>query len=78
MQPNKEASVYRSHTFHKMGHGSVRNYLKRMQQLLDIRNQANLFRLDAPTESLGNCYPYALMQNLHKPEIYANLTNELK
>ena len=78
MHPNKESGVYRNRTFNKMGHGTGRTYLESIQQLLHNRNQDTLYRLDAPTESKGNCYPYALMQGLHRPEIYTTLSDEMK
>ena len=35
-------------------------------------------RCDAPTEALGNCFPYAVMQQLHREEIRSTLTDEMK
>ena len=79
MASNMSSCVsYRNHNFCKTGHKSGKGFLKKVQELLRKRNQATLFRLDAPTESKGNCFPYALMQNLHLPHIYCTLTEEKK
>ena len=31
------------------------------------------FKLDKPTEGLGNCFPIAIVQQLQRPEIYQHL-----
>ena len=46
--------------------------------VLNMISQKNLpFRCDAPTEALGNCFPYAVMQQLHRPEVWTSLTEEV-
>ena len=43
-----------------------------------LQNRNLAFICDAPTEALGNCFPYAIMQQLHRPEIQSTLSEELK
>ena len=69
---------YPNHRFDKMGHNSGMGFLKKVAELLRKRNQDQTFRCDSPTESKGNCYPYALMQQLHLPKIYDTLSDEIK
>ena len=73
-----EDSSYTNRVFNKMGHPSGRGFIARVNQLLRDRNQAAYFQCDSPSESKGNCFPYSLMQQLHRSEIYATLTDEIK
>ena len=36
------------------------------------------FKLDQPTEGLGNCFPIAIVQQLHRPEIFNQLRPTVK
>ena len=47
-----------------------------VSRLISSRNLA--FCCDAPTEAKGNCFPYAVMQQLHRPAVRSTLSNELK
>ena len=69
---------YQSHRFDTAGHQSGRGFLSKVEKLLRDRNLNDSFRLDAPTESKGNCYPFSLMQNMHRREIYDTLSDEMK
>ena len=69
---------YQSHRFDTAGHPSGRGFLSRVEKLLRDRKLNDSYRLDTPTESKGNCYTYALMQNLHRREIYTTLSDEMK
>ena len=69
---------YQSHRFDAAGHPSGRGFLSRVEKLLRDRKLNDSYRLDTPTESKGNCYNYALMQNMHRREIYVTLSDEMK
>ena len=69
---------YQSHRFDTAGHPSGKGFLSRVEKLLRDRNLNDSYRLDTPTESKGNCYTYALMQNMHRREIYVTLSDEMK
>ena len=33
---------------------------------------------DAPTEACGNCWPYSIVQQAHRPEIWSTLPDDIK
>ena len=78
MDRTDSCNRYPNHKFNEMGHNSGIGFLKKVKELLRKRNQDQSFRCDSPTESKGNCYPYALMQQLHLPKIYDTLSDETK
>ena len=78
MSSNNISQNYPCHKFDEMGHKSGLGFLKKVQELFRKRNQAQSYRCDSPTESKGNCYPYSLMQQLHLPEIYSTLSEEIR
>ena len=72
----REQGLSRSNCYDVLGHPTGKRYLRDVQDLLKHR-KLNL-RCDAPTEALGNCFPYAVMQQLHREEIRSTLTDEMK
>ena len=42
-----------------------------------LKHRRLSFHCDAPTEDLGNCFPYAIMQQLRRPEVRSELSAEL-
>ena len=69
---------YLSHKYNAMGHNSGLGFIKKVEELLRNRKQDLLYRCDSPTESKGNCFPFALIQQLHLPYIYCTLTDYMK
>ena len=65
-----------AYTFNKNGHHSGNRYLPAVNKML--KNCNIPFRCDAPTEAYGNCFTYAVMQQLHRPEIHPTLSDEMK
>ena len=59
-----------------LGHLSGISYLPTVTKFLEKRKLP--FYCDRPTEALGNCFPYAVMQQLHRPEIRETLSDEMK
>ena len=56
--------------------GKVKNeHLADVAGILERRRLP--FRCDAPAEDLGNCFPYALMQQLRRPKVRSTLSAEL-
>ena len=78
MTSNTCNDKYLSHNFNSLGYQSGLGFLKKVKELLCKRNLDKLYQCDSPTESKGNCYPCSLMQQLHRPDIYCTLTNEMK
>ena len=78
METNEKYKRYPNNTYNPMGNQTGRRFLARVQKLLQDRNLSLVYQLDAPTESLGNCFPYALMQQLHREEVYSTLSEEMK
>ena len=76
MEALREKGLSRSNCYDILGHPTGKRYLRDVQDLLK-RRKLNL-RCDAPTEALGNCFPYAVMQQLHREEIRSTLTDEMK
>ena len=66
------------HKENAMGHKSGLGFIKKVEELLRKRNQDQQYRCDSPTESKGNCYPFALAQQLPQPYIYCTLTDYMK
>lgn len=58
------------------GMQTILRYFYDVRKLIRERNLP--FRCDAPTEALGNCFPYAIMQQLHRPEVWMSLTEDIK
>ena len=65
-----------NHGYQPAGHPSGIRFLLNVRQMISQQNLP--FRCDAPTEALGNCFPYAVMQQLHRPEVWTSLTEEMK
>merc|ERR1711994_310168 len=59
-----------------VGHLSGIPFLPSVTRLLRERNLA--FNCDEPTEAKGNCFHYAVMQQLHRPAVRSTLSNEVK
>ena len=59
-----------------VGHLSGISFLPAITLLLRERNLA--FCCDTPTEAKGNCFPNAVMQQLHRPAVRSTLSNEVK
>ena len=76
MPCNQLEGRFEGNTYSKSGHESGKGYLPEVEQLLKDHNRA--FRCDAPTEAKGNCFPNAIMQQLHRPEIRSTLSDETK
>ena len=51
---------------------SGEGYLADVTAILEHRKLP--FRCDTPTEALGNCFPYAIMQQLRRPEVRSTLS----
>ena len=69
--PNSKSSVYS-----KNGHPTGICFLDRVTNLLNVRNLS--FSCDKPTEALGNCFCYAIAQQLHREEVRSSLSDEMK
>ena len=65
-------------TFNALGHKTGKGHIKNIQKLLRNRNQDHSYKCDSPSESLGNCFPYSLMQQLYRTDIYCTLSEEMK
>ena len=71
-----ESHILDTATYSLIGHPSGITFLPAVKQLLREKDLA--FRCDEPTEALGNCFPYAIMQQLHRPEIQATLFHDMR
>ena len=78
MASANRSDKYFSHEFNELGYKSGVGFLKKVEELLRKRNQDKSYKCDSPTESKGNCYPCSLVQQLHRPDIYCTLTDEMK
>ena len=58
------------------GHRSGNKFLARVDGMLKERNVA--LRCDFPSEAKGNCFPYAISQQLHLPSISCHLCDAIK
>ena len=63
------------HEYSENGHVSGIPYLADVAKILKHRDLS--FRSDAPSEARGNCFPYAIAQQLHRPEIRATLSQDM-
>ena len=70
------APLFSAFRYSFVGHLSGISFLPAVTRLLRERNLA--FNCDAPTEAKGNCFPYAVMQQLHRPAVRSTLSNEVK
>ena len=65
--------------YQPLGHASGILHLAAVNELLrSLRCRNIALSLDSPTEGLGNCFVYGLMQQLHRPEIRSTLSESLK
>ena len=64
-----------NHRYSESGNRSGARYLADVRAL--IASQGLPFQCDQPTEALGNCFPYAIVQQLHRPEVRATLSPDL-
>ena len=72
----KKVSDVRDFTYSPNGHVSGKRFLPDVKSLL-IANELP-FVCDAPTEALGNCFLYALMQQLNRSNVHSSLSEEMK
>ena len=70
------APLFSAFRYSFVGHLSGISFLPAVTRLLRERNLP--FNCDAPTEAKGNCFPYAVMQQLHRPAVRSTLSNEVK
>ena len=63
------------HVYSENGHVSGIRYLADVAKILECRGLR--FRPDAPSEAMGNCFPYSVAQQLHRPEIRATLSQDM-
>ena len=71
-----ELFLLRRHQYSRAGHPSGNGYLADVAKLLERRGLQ--FQCDKPTESLGNCFPYSIMQQLHRPDVRITLSEDMK
>ena len=67
---------YQRNKYSENGDPSGVRYLGDVRNIISERMLA--FRCDQPTEAMGNCFPYAVMQQLHRPQIRSTLSEEMK
>ena len=65
-----------ANAYSESGHQSGVRYLSDISKLLIKRKLA--FVCDKPTEAYGNCFPFSIMQQLHRPEIRCTLSEEIR
>ena len=65
----------RGHEYSENGHVSDIPYLAYVGKILKRRGLS--FRPDAPTEAMGNCFPYSIAQQLLRLEIRATLSQDM-
>ena len=70
------APLFSAFRYSFVSHLSGISFLPAVTRLLRQRNLP--FNCDAPTEAKGNCFPYAVMQQLHRPAVRSTLSNEVK
>ena len=64
--------------YSKNGHDTGRQYLSEFRELLYNRQLDSKLKCDKPTQALGNCGPYGLMQQLNRPNVLQSLSEEIK
>ena len=69
-------ALLRGNQYSRFGGPSGQRFLADSREILERRNLP--FRCDKPTEADGNCGPYAIMQQLHRPELQSTLSEEIK
>ena len=62
--------------YSKSGHFSGIPFIQQVNNLLKERNLA--FVCDMPTEALGNCFCYAIAQQLHREDVRPSLSEDIK
>ena len=65
-----------NHHYSESGHLTGKNWIVRVEGILTKRKLP--FVVDAPSEALGNCLPYSVMQQLHRPNVWVTLQDDLK
>ena len=72
----EKMALLRVHQYSRSGHPTGEKFLADFREILERRDLP--FRCDKHTEALGNCGPYAIMQQLHRPELQSTLSEEIK
>ena len=70
-------TLFPGHQYSPTGHNSGRAYLSDVREVLKARKVDQRLRCDQPTEALGNCFPYAIMQQLNRAEVKSSLSDEM-